>query len=64
MQQWRFTMPVTPAKKHRAKAHPPVLSKAARAYAKKVESDPQLAAKFLKEAGIIEKPGVLARRYR
>jgi len=58
-------MPQATAKKRqRLAARPPVLSKAARAYAKKVAGDPQLAAKFLQEAGIIEKPGVLARPYR
>jgi hypothetical protein len=46
------------------RAYPPVLSDAARAYAKKVRGDRRLAIKFLKEAGIIEKPGVLARPYR
>lgn len=45
-------------------AQPPVLSEVARAYAKKVRGDRKLAVKFLKEAGIIEKPGVLARPYR
>jgi hypothetical protein len=45
-------------------ARPPVLSKAALAYAKKVEGNRELAIKFLKKAGIIEKPGKLARPYR
>src|SRR5271154_453770 len=40
-----------PAKKRRLPAQPPVLSKAARAYAKKVEGSRQLSIKFLKEAG-------------
>ena len=42
----------------------PVLSKAARAYARKVEGNRELAIRFLKKAGIIEKPGKLARPYR
>jgi hypothetical protein len=41
-----------------------VLSKAARAQAKKVEGNQELAIEFLKRAGIIEKPGKLARPYR
>ena len=57
-------MPVTLSKKGRMKGRPPVLSKAARAYAKKVEGSRKLSIKFLKEAGIIEKPGKLARPYR
>lgn len=58
-------MPQTTAKKRqRLASRPPVLSEAARAQAKKVSADPKLAAKFLQEAGIIEKPGVLARPYR
>lgn len=62
--QWSFTVPRTPAKKRRISAQPPVLSKKARAYAKKVEGSRQLSIKFLKEAGIIEKPGKFARHYR
>jgi hypothetical protein len=42
----------------------PVLSKTARAYAKKIESNRRLAIKFLKEAGIIERPGRLSKHYR
>ncbi len=42
----------------------PVLSKAALAYAKKIEGNRELAIEFLKEAGIIERPGKLARPYR
>lgn len=57
-------MPKSVRKKRNVRAHPPVLSDAARAYAKKVRGDRRLAIKFLKEAGIIEKPGVLARPYR
>jgi hypothetical protein len=41
-----------------------VLSKAALAYAKKIEGNRRLAIKFLKEAGIIERPGKLHRNYR
>jgi len=51
-------------RKRSIQAHPPALSDAARAYAKKVRGNRKLAVKFLKEAGIIEKPGVLARPYR
>ena len=51
-------------KKHSIQVHVQVLSDAARAYGKKVRGDRKLAVKFLKEAGIIEKPGVLARPYR
>lgn len=58
-------MPKSTAKKlDQVTARPPVLSKAAREYAKKIERDPALAAKFLIDAGIIEKPGKLARPYR
>ena len=46
------------------RADPPVLSKTARAYAKRVAGSRRLSIKFLKEAGIIEKPGKLARPYR
>jgi hypothetical protein len=59
--------PVPPArakKRRRISAQPPVLPKATRAYAKKVEASRELSIKFLKEAGIIEKPGKLARPYR
>ena len=53
-------MPKSSRKKLNVREHPPVLSDAARAYAKKVRGDRKLAIRFLKEAGIIEKPGVLA----
>ena len=43
---------------------PAVLPPAARAYAKKIEGNRQRAIEFLKEAGIIDKPGTLARPYR
>jgi carbon storage regulator len=46
------------------RANPPVLPEAARALAKRIKADPQLAAEFLKAAGIIDEPGVLARPYR
>jgi hypothetical protein len=62
--KWRSIVPVTLSKKRRVSARPPVLSKAARAHAKKVEGNRALAIKFLKRAGIIEKPGKLARPYR
>lgn len=62
--KWRSSVPVTLSKKRRVSARPPVLSKAARAQAKKVEGNRELAIKFLKRAGIIEKPGKLARPYR
>ena len=62
--RWRSSVPVTLSKKRRVSARPPVLSKAARAQAKKVEGNRELAIKFLKRAGIIEKPGKLARPYR
>jgi hypothetical protein len=51
----------------KGRMHPPrepVLGKKARAYAKKLERDPKLAICFLKEAGIIERPGKLAKPYR
>lgn len=57
-------MPARTVKKRRTKTRPAVLPKETRAYAKKVEGNPKLAAKFLKDAGIIEKPGTLARAYR
>ena len=60
---WSRTVPAKRAKK-RSPARPPVLSKAAQAYAKKVGASRELSIKFLKEAGIIEKPGKLARPYR
>jgi hypothetical protein len=41
-----------------------VLPEKARTYAKKVAASRELSIKFLKEAGIIEKPGKLARHYR
>lgn len=56
-------MRATLTKKHRVSARPAVLPETARAYAKRVAGSRQLAAKFLKEAGIIEKPGTLARPY-
>jgi hypothetical protein len=62
--KWRATVPVTRSKKPRFPARPPVLSKAVRAYAKKIEGNRALAIDFLKRAGIIEKPGKLARPYR
>jgi hypothetical protein len=46
------------------RANPPVLPDAALAYARKVEHSRKLSIPFLKEAGIFEKPGVLARAYR
>jgi hypothetical protein len=57
-------MPVTISKKRRVTAQPPVLPKAARDYAKKVVSSRAESIKFLKKAGIIERPGKLARPYR
>jgi hypothetical protein len=51
-------------KKYPMPCRPAVLSPAARAYAKKVTGNRQRAIKFLKEAGIIDKPGTLARPYR
>jgi hypothetical protein len=42
----------------------PVLSEAALAYAKKIESDRKLDIGFLKRAGIIERPGLLSKNYR
>jgi hypothetical protein len=56
--------PTIPIKKRRVLARPAVLPEAARAYAKKVAASRRLSVKFLTEAGIIEKPGVLARPYR
>jgi hypothetical protein len=71
---WSCCMAGTAAKKprtrkrvaaaKRASSRPPVLSEAALAYAKKIEKDPKLAIEFLKKAGIIERPGKLARPYR
>ena len=43
---------------------PAVLCPAARAYGKKVASNHQGAINFLRETGIIEKPGTLGRPYR
>jgi hypothetical protein len=74
-QKWRSIMTGTaskkrpPRSKRRAAEQPaftraPVLSKAALAYAKKLEGNRELAIEFLKEAGIIERPGKLARPYR
>lgn len=62
--QRTIPMPATRKKQHRVWNQQAGLSKAAIAYAKKVSSNRRLAIKFLKEAGIIEKPGVLARPYR
>lgn len=63
-QYYNLEMSKSAPKKRSLPVQPPVLSEAARAYAKKVRGDRKLAVKFLKEAGIIEKPGVLARPYR
>jgi hypothetical protein len=65
-------MPASPSKKRPKRAkkrrasteQTPVLSKAVLAYARKIEGNRALALKFLKEAGIIERPGKLARPYR
>jgi hypothetical protein len=43
---------------------PPVFSKVARAYARRIEGNRPLAVEFLKKTGIIEKPGKLAHSYR
>lgn len=43
---------------------PPVLSKKALAYGKKIAGNRELAIKFLKEGGFIEQPGKLHRNYR
>ena len=51
---------ITPISRRTCAAERP----AARAYAKKVTSNRRRAIKFLKEAGIIDKPGILARPYR
>jgi hypothetical protein len=48
----------------RSSTRAPVLSEAALAYAKKIEGNRELAIEFLKKAGIIERPGKLARPYR
>lgn len=56
--------PRPPSKKQPLSARPAVLSPAARAYAKKIEGNRQRAIEFLKKAGIIDKPGTLARPYR
>ena len=52
------------SKKQSLSGRSAVLSPAARAYAKKIEGNRQRAIEFLKEAGIIDKPGTLARPYR
>jgi hypothetical protein len=52
------------AKKHPMSDRPTALSQAARAYAKKIAGHRRLAIEFLKKAGIIDRPGVLARPYR
>jgi hypothetical protein len=57
-------VPVRISKKRRIQADPPVLPKAALAYARKIVKGPRLSIKFLKKAGIIEKPRKLARPYR
>ena len=46
------------------KKPPDLLPKAAKDYARRIEADPGRAAKFLKKAGIISKPGKLAPHYR
>jgi hypothetical protein len=61
---YNLPMSKSAPKRRSIQAHPPVLSDAARAYAKKVRGNRKLSVKFPKEAGIIEKPGVLARPYR
>ena len=48
---------------HAAQSHT-VLPPVTRAHARKIAKDPKLAEAFLKSAGIIEKPGVLAQEYR
>ena len=50
--------------KYPMSGRPVVLSPAARAYTKKIAGNRRRALKFLKEAGIIDKPGILARPYR
>ncbi len=57
-------MAIRISKKRPVQADPPVLPKEARAYARKIERSRRLSIKFLKEAGIIEKPGRLSRQYR
>jgi hypothetical protein len=57
---WRLKPQMTP----RPSAESPVLSKAALAYATKIEGNRRLAIKFWQKAGIIEKPGKLGRPYR
>jgi hypothetical protein len=54
----------TPPKRYPSSARSDVLPEKARTYAKKVAASRELSIKFLKEAGIIEKPGKLARPYR
>ena len=51
-------------KKYPVSGRPAVLSPAARAYAKKIVGNRRRAIKFLKDAGIIDKTGTLARPYR
>jgi len=58
------SVPANPVETLRVSTRPAVLPEAARAYAKKVVASRRLSIKFLREAGIIEKPGVLARPYR
>jgi hypothetical protein len=57
-------LPKTPPKRSPASGRGDVLPEKARTYAKKVAASRELSIKFLKEAGIIEKPGKLARHYR
>ena len=57
-------MPKTLPKRYPASTRSDVLPEKARTYAKKVAASRELSIKFLKEAGIIEKPGKLARNYR
>ena len=52
------------SEKYPMSGRPAVLSPVARAYAKKIASNRKSAIKFLKEAGIIDKPGTLAKPYR
>ena len=57
-------MAKTPSKRHPASTRSDVLPEKARVYARKVAASRELSIEFLKEAGIIEKPGKLARHYR
>jgi hypothetical protein len=57
-------LPKTPTKRLAVSARSIVLPERARTYAKKVAASRELSIKFLKEAGIIEKPGKLTRHYR